>query len=551
MKLRLSIYMFMLFAFGAAKAQTLEEAKQHIYYQRYETAKNTLQSVIKKGANSPDVWYWLGEIYLKQKKLDSAREVFLNGTNYFLSNNLSKKSYPLVFIGWAHMLLDTGAVTDAKNQMEEILKLTKYKDPTALLAIAKANIQSKNGDVAWALELLEKAAKRDKKNPEIYVAMGDAYRKQINGTKAVISYDEALSINPNYAEAYFKKGLIYKSQNNTEIFIDRFSKAVAADSMYAPALYELYYHYFYRDSKKAGALLSRYIKNSDPSIEHSYMMTDYLYSTAKYQQAITSSQNIIAIQGKDTKPRLYKLIAYSQAKLGDSVSAEKNMTQYFLIQPPKECVAKDYELMAKLTETNYMDKTKSLEWYKKALNLESDQKDKISYMISLADIQKELGNREREAVWRENIYNTKQRPTNLDIYNWGIALYMAEDYIKADSVFGMYSSKYPDQVYGHLWQARCNAVIDSTMEKGLAVPHYIKLIDVASADAEKNKTTILKAYGYLGTYEANIKKDFSASLSYFEKLLELDPDNSDAQKYIAVLKKWIENTGSSEANTNN
>lgn len=38
---------------------------------------------------------------------------------------------------------------------------------------------------------------------------------------------------------------------------------------------------------------------------------------------------------------------------------------------------------------------------------------------------------------------------------------------------------------------------------------------------------LLKAYGYLGGYEANVTKDYLASLAWFEKYLELDPDNTD------------------------
>jgi hypothetical protein len=91
-----------------------------------------------------------------------------------------------------------------------------------------------------------------------------------------------------------------------------------------------------------------------------------------------------------------------------------------------------------------------------------------------------------------------------------------------------------------LWRARSNALIDTAMAEGLAVPHYIKLIDVAGKEVDKNKATLLGAYGYLGTYEANIKKDFTASLAYFEKMLELDPGNADATKYAELLREWVE-----------
>ncbi len=121
-----------------------------------------------------------------------------------------------------------------------------------------------------------------------------------------------------------------------------------------------------------------------------------------------------------------------------------------------------------------------------------------------------------------------------------MALYSAENYLKADSVFAIYTDKYPGELHGYLWRARCNALIDTTMEKGLAVPHYIKLAEVASKDKEKNKTVLSRAYQYLGAYEANITKDFTVSLTYYDKILVLNPDDSDASRNIDLLSKWIE-----------
>ncbi len=542
MKLKVLIILFLLSAPGFVNAQTLEDAKRHIYYQRYETAKNILQSVIQKRTATPDVWFWLGEIYLKERKLDSARKVFLDGTQYCLNNKLSKKQFPLIFIGWAHMLLDIGELADGRMQMEEVLKLSKFKDPAALLAVARANIESKNGDVAWAIELLQKAVKKDKTNPEIYTAMGDAYRKIIDGSKAIQNYTTALNVSPEFAEAMYKKGLIYKTQKNAAVYSERFTEAYNMDTTYTPAIYQLYWYYFKKNNIMAKKMLAAYIRYSDKSPEHDYMIADLHYVSGEFSDAITAAKGIIQ-SNKEVKPRLFKLIAYSYADLKDSSQSLKYMKEYFERQNPKEVVVSDYRLMAKLHESQTTDKRVVIEWLKKALGMETDEKEQLQYMITLADLQQELGNREREAIWREKVYNTKSSPTNLDIYKWGVALYSAENYLKADSVFAMYEKKYPHQIYGYLWRARCNALIDTTMEKGLAVPHYKNLVQVGQKDSIKNKSTLLRAYGYLGTYEANITKDYPASLGYFNKMLELDPDNTDASKYKEILEAWI-NRGS-------
>ncbi|MEO6546704.1 MAG: tetratricopeptide repeat protein [Ferruginibacter sp.] len=537
---RISILVLVLLTFVSLKSQTIDDAKKHVYYERYETAKNMLLSIAANADASPDTWYWLSEIYLEQNNLDSARAILQGKPEKFLQQNFSLKENPLIFIGWAHVLLDSGMTTEAKKQMEEVLTAGKYKNPVALLAVARANIKSKNGDSLWAVELLEKAIKRDKKNEEIYTALGDAYRRLVDGSNAIISYDKALEINPAYAEAMFKKGRIYKTQNNPEIYVDRFTKALAIDSTYTPALYELYYYYYFRDVVKAERFLKAYIKNADPSPKNAYMLVDLHYVSNKWDLAIKEAKAIINAEGTNAEPRLYKLIAYSDAALGDSTSALKNMNLYFDKQDDSDWVAKDFEMKARLLEKLNPDKLVAVEWYKKAIGKEQDTSEALSSMVSLAEIQKELDNREREAFWRERIYSIKEQPTNLDIYKWGMALYSAKEYMKADSVFSIYENKYPDQVHGYLWRARSNAMLDTTMEMGLAVPHYKKLLGLISADTAKNKPLLTRVYEYLGAYEANTTKDYSAAREYYNKILELEPDHSDARKYTEILNKWIE-----------
>src|SRR5258708_39625936 len=77
------------------------------------------------------------------------------------------------------------------------------------------------------------------------------------------------------------------------------------------------------------------------------------------------------------------------------------------------------------------------------------------------------------------------------------------------------------------------------MATGMAIPHYLKLIGIAGKDsAEKtNRKHLIEAYGYIAAYKANTEKDFAGSIGYFEKMLALDPGNTDARKYIRILQK--------------
>ena len=92
-------------------------------------------------------------------------------------------------------------------------------------------------------------------------------------------------------------------------------------------------------------------------------------------------------------------------------------------------------------------------------------------------------------------------------------------------------------MYGHYWAFRSKSVIDSTMEGGLAVPDCTNFITIAEKDKVKNKNTLITAYGYLAGYNANIKKDFPTAIGYLDKILEVDPTNTDASKNKEILQK--------------
>jgi predicted Zn-dependent protease len=526
---------------GLVSAQSVEQAKKEMYYTRWESAKENLLPLIKSSDVSPETFYLLGEVYLEENKTDSAGMIFTDGIKIADTKKQPEKNYPLVYMGKAHWMLATGQKDEAVKLMNEVLDATKHKDADALLAAAKANIDSENGDAKWALELLEQAAKRDKKNPAVYSAMGDAYRKLVDGSNGVLSYQKALDVDPRYAEAWYKLGKVFKTQDNVSVYLDRFTKSFASDENYTPALYELYNFYFYRgDVDNAKNFLERYIKNSDPSPRHDYMIADLDYISKQYKDAIAKANFILDRDKDSTQPRIYKLIAYSYEGLGDSAQALQYINQYFDKQDTAGYVAKDFELKARLLDRVQHDEEAAAQWYEKAYAAETKEDTKQDYAKMIALLYKNAGDRLKEAEWRGTYYNSAKNPTNLDLYNWGLALYAGQAYQQADSIFAQYEEKYPDQVYGYLWRAMCNALIDSTMELGLAVPHYEKLIEVASKDSVANKSNLIKAYGYIGAYKANVEKNYPESVAYFNKILELDPGNADATRYVTILQKWID-----------
>src|SRR4029078_738295 len=106
----------------------------------------------------------------------------------------------------------------------------------------------------------------------------------------------------------------------------------------------------------------------------------------------------------------------------------------------------------------------AIAYYELAAANVTDSNARVEYYKKLADMNKAMKNYSGEARWLGKYYTSNAKAGNVDLFNWGVAHYRAEEFHEADSVFGMYITKYPDQAYGYYWRARTNTFIDTTMQ---------------------------------------------------------------------------------------
>jgi hypothetical protein len=236
---------------------------------------------------------------------------------------------------------------------------------------------------------------------------------------------------------------------------------------------------------------------------------------------------------------LYKLIAYSYAGSGDSSNAASYMGMYFSKEDSSKWLSHDFDFMARLASHEPGNEKQVADYYTKAIARDSVIENKLKWAILAADLYKKLEDYSSQSDWLGAVYQWKENHTNVDLFNWGVAAYNAKQYPRSDSLFTKYTVEYPDNIFGYYWRAQVNAAIDTSMTLALAIPHYQKVVEIGETDKEKHKRMLVKAYGYLGGYEANITKNYPRSLEWFEKYLLLDNANTNIQGYVALLKKWI------------
>lgn len=532
---RLLFILLTFFLMGGSKAQSLAEAQKLLDYGRYDGAAHQLHSLLATDPANAGAWWLLTEVYVHQHRIPALRDTLR-------AMPAAIGQQPMALCTDGQLFLALHQKDSAAACFDRALAETRQKDPQVLLAAALAHEteSSDTTDAHYAVDLLNKAIKRDKHDAQLYVALGDAYRRLMDGDNSYKAYADALAQDKRSADAMYKLGKIFVSQNNADMYLKYFNDAVQADSMYAPAWYELYYHWYFRDVNKARECLDHYIAASDPSVENDYLLTDLLYASQKYSEAIDHARRLISDQGKVSEPRLYKLIAYSYKELHDSTQALDYMKQYFHDQVDTGFVVKDYETMGEIyNELGQPDS--AVVYYVKADGLQKDSAQRIAYAKKLAGLYKEKKDFSDQALWLGKYYTGNTKATNLDLFDWGLAYYMAREYPMADSVFGLYETKYPDQCFGYYWRARSDAAIDTAMTTGMAIPQYNKIIEIDGKDTTNklNRKHLIEAYGYIAAYKANTEKDYAGSIDYFERLLALDPGNTDAERYVGILKKTL------------
>ncbi len=522
---------------GALMAQNVDQGRKFLYYQRYKSAKEQFEKALAANPNNLEAVYWLGQTLLRDKNQDGAKDLYQKTLQ-------TNGAAPLILVGMGHIELLENKTNDARQRFETAISLSKGKDVEVLNAvgIANADPNAKAGDAAYAIEKLTLATQvKNFKDPNTYSIMGDAYRKQVDGGGAVSSFQKALAIDPKFAEAEYKIGKVYLTQNNKEYFLPAFDKAIEMDPNYAPAYYELYYYwYWHGDVDKSSVNFDKYLAVTDPKPTDDYDKTSLLYIRKKFPETIAASQQKISTEGANADPRYYKLIAYSYNDQGDSVNAKKWINDYFSKQKPEGYVPMDYSFRAELLAKFPEDQTDALNSYQKAVDADTAYDNKLDLLAKAAALAKRINHRTEEAAFLKEAFLLKKNPSNTDLYNLGISYYQAKSYLVADSIFcGAYETKYPNEIFGYLWCARSKvAQDDSTNSKGLAAEAYITLAEKGrQLDSVKYKAQILQSYFYLIPYYNNVKKDKEAALLYCAKGLEMDPTNADLKRIQEILSK--------------
>ncbi|NCC99235.1 MAG: tetratricopeptide repeat protein [Bacteroidia bacterium] len=230
--------------------------------ERYNKAINDLNVAIRQADNETasecyllkgKIMFYLDDI--KQALTDVNKAIELNSSNinarldkaallqYNREYTLAEKEYSNILSispGNASALLERGNCRQHIGQLEAAMndyKIIVINDSSNFQA--KLNIATLtwkiSADTLNSILLLNKLAKENPQSAEVFNARGLIYSLTAQYDSAIVDFDKAIGINRNYATAYNNRGSAYYKQNKLEKAIDDYNSAIEINTNYGDA----------------------------------------------------------------------------------------------------------------------------------------------------------------------------------------------------------------------------------------------------------------------------------------------------------------------------
>ncbi len=545
MKLKLLLALMLGCAMGAFAQGGYQDGVDYFNASRYTEAKRILTKTINDPATDKAVsFYYLGCIDLAstedhQPDFAAAKANFEKGIQANPNNAYN-------YIGLAEVAFKQGDKAGAAEQIKTAEKLGK-KDAAVMAGIARCyyNVDP----VTYAKEIrkyIEKGYKESKyQEPAVYMLEGDMSAATDPGAASGF-YDTAIRlakeaggrVNP---EAYIKCANALFKSNKQEAFsyLQRLNEDLPTSALAQRELAEMYY----KDDQwsRAAVQYGKYMSNPNHFPEDEARYSFLLFYGQKYEESLAIAQKLVKENPDNfymVRMELYDLVALKRwedaANTGKQLFAMKNA----------EFMPKDFEdYGTALDELKEYDAAIAL--YEKGVAMFPDR-------ASLWDgLSEQYTNAEKyaEAAMAQDKYCSLKgdKCTANDYYvlarrYFNLALSREEGSAgrsQASATGVQAIDKAIDIVpdNGLLWRLKAQLLQagDPTVTPEVA-SCYEKMIDCFSKETSgrDRSAALSSAYAILGNYYVR-QGDKATARSYFEKYLQINPDDNDVRNYLKNL----------------
>lgn len=546
-----------------SSAQNLDEAIRMTDREQFEQATSAFRRLLAVAPNDGQTWFFMGENYWYNDRLDSAAACYANGARL-------NPIFPLNHAGLGKMQMAAGnraaadalfltATTAAANKAS---KLTKAVQAITYREVAEGLGSGPVADIPAALVQLDKAIALEPNDAETYVLRGDLLvnRGSFDASDALAAYKKAAELLPSAARPIAKKALMYYRAKNYEAALAEFDRAVSIDPSFAPAYSgRAEAHFVTKAYEKATADYDQYLALNKGSTSARVRYAKFLYLTGNYAGSLAEISALRTAGVKDNT--LSRIEGYDLCESGEFAKALGVMEQYFAAQPAEQVISADYEVMGRIYSGLAKESaipppppvppvkgaapvitppalvgpnldSLAAENYLKAARM--DRTKHNLFVEAGKSFSKAKLHGQAAMAYREKI--AQGRPELNDYFYLGGAANKAGMYAVADSAWTIYLERQPSIHQGYLGRARAQVGMDPDKVTWTAKPFYEEVVrKIKPEDQAKYKVDLEEAYFYLGFYYFSSVKDQGMAKCWFEKLAALNAGTSNTKTGTDML----------------
>lgn len=524
-------------------AQTHLEGEEYFKADQFNNAKTLLnRNLNNPGTDKGVSYYYMGRIALLEKNVNEAAK-------YFELGQQANPEYPYNFVGLGEISLKAGDKKVAEENFKQAEKLGK-KDAGVQVAIARAYYDT--DATLYAKEIdkrLAKARKIEMDSPEIYIFEGDMAADKQDWGSAGAKYEMAVNYDPKATGAYVKYAKLFK-QVNPDYSVNMLEKLLATNPTSALGQRELANTFYNMQRyKEAAEQYGKYVNNPNHFKEDEDRYAFLLFYDNQFKKGYDYATQLLKANSGNFSARRYQFMNAAQIKELESELLPLAETLYAEHQKnPKvnQFAPIDYTLIA-----DELNRAKRSEEAVKVLEeAMQTMPNNGNFNKQLASIYVDLNDLPKAAEAYKGFIQKTKEPDYNDFVQQAIYEYYAgiqlkdTDASKAESYFQaatenankasqMGPKQYkPKKILGDIAIAKAPKAQAATA----AEPLYSEAIVLleGSADPSRYKTDAKNMYNYMGNYWLE-KGDKAQAKSYFQKTLNVDPNNAQIQKLVNSL----------------
>ena len=416
----------------------------------------------------------------------------------------------------------------ASEAFDELLKGKNKKNAFLLVEIGRAYLDQ--GKTAEAAEYAQRAKDINSKCAVAYLLSGDIALNLNDVNKASSDYNQAIYLDEDCSEAYFKYAQVYKGVD-PQLSLDmlmRLQSKTPEDNRISKELADVYYTM--GQYGKAKEAYENYLKVGTPTEQDYTRYAMLLYLNKGLELA---PENHV----------LKRLAMYDYLELKDYKTGLEAAATFFANPGNPDYVYLDYVYFARLLEADKQYEEAVVQ-FNKALSMD---KSHTEIYKDISDVyEKKRDFPKAIEAYKNYLDEMKSSPDISDLFLYGrLNYYAATDsayqdkqptYLaEADTIFAQVAVKVPDNYLGNFWRARVNSLRDPETTQGLAKPYYEAALSILEQKPDATKSVLVECNSYLGYYYF-VKEDYNQSKQYWNKILEIDPENETATKALGGIK---------------